>query len=103
MNKRTEVLLDSNTHVAYTAENIADAMRMAAVASAGGGEWQAHDVESYATMVAATIGAVSRPKANRHITQALSHTLGLSLATHPSNIIPTAKAGGISPPNPRFR
>jgi hypothetical protein len=52
MNKRTVVLPDSNTHVTYTAENITDAMKTAAVARARGDEWQARNAESFATMVA---------------------------------------------------
>ena len=52
MNKRTVVLPDSNTHVTYTVEEIADAMKAAAAARARGDEWQARNAESYATMVA---------------------------------------------------
>jgi acyl-CoA reductase-like NAD-dependent aldehyde dehydrogenase len=52
MNKRTVVLPDSNTHVTFTAENIADAMKAAAAARARGDEWQARNAESFATMVA---------------------------------------------------
>jgi hypothetical protein len=52
MNKRTVVLPDSNTHVTYTVEEIADAMKVAAAARARGDEWQARNAESFATMVA---------------------------------------------------
>lgn len=52
MNKRTVKLPDGNTHVTYTTENIADAMKTAAAARVRGDEWQARNAESYATMVA---------------------------------------------------
>jgi hypothetical protein len=52
MNKRTVVLPNSNTHVTYTVEEIADAMKVAAAARARGDEWQALNAESFATMVA---------------------------------------------------
>jgi hypothetical protein len=66
MNKRTVVLPDSNTHVTFTAENIADAMKTASATRARGNEWQARNAESYATMVATTIGVVFHQRVRRN-------------------------------------
>ncbi len=52
MNKRTVKLPGSSTHVTYTAEDAATALKAAAAARSRGDEWQARNAESYATMVA---------------------------------------------------